>query len=256
MYLEMIDTLKNELDSYRPFNEITVRSIVADLRLKYTYNSTAIEGNTLSIYETKSVIEDGITIGGKTVREHLEVINHDKAITRLIADVQNNVELDIKLILDYHNIILTGINDDWSGRFRNISVHITGASHATPSPHKVFDEMNVFKDRIRQEFNLMHPVIRAAMVHAEFVRIHPFVDGNGRTARLIMNLELMKAGYPIVIIEVEDKRRYCEALDIGCATSDYSKFIEFIAEKTSKSLNIYLSSHKDNKQFQDHDLGR
>ena len=249
MYLELIDNLKNELESYRPFDEITVQSIVADLRLKYTYNSTAIEGNTLSIYETKSVIEDGITIGGKTVREHLEVINHDKAITKLILDVQNKTELNIKLILDYHHIILAAINDDWAGRFRNNKVYISGATHVPPSPHNVFDEMNIFIDKIKQEFSLMHPVVRAAMVHAELVKIHPFVDGNGRTARLIMNLELMKSGYPIVIIELEDKRRYCEILDIGCVTSDYSKFIEFVAEKTTKSLNIYLLAHRANREY-------
>src|SRR3990167_4704136 len=98
--------LKALVNSYRPFDPITLDSIIKDLTLKYTYNSTALEGNTLSIYETKLVIENGITIGGKTVREHLEVINHDHAVQKLIRDVKNKINLDLQLILDYHALIL------------------------------------------------------------------------------------------------------------------------------------------------------
>ena len=245
MDINKLTELQDELNLYRPFDPITINSIIDDLKLKYTYNSTALEGNTLSIYETKAVIEDGITIGGKTVREHLEVINHDVAVQKLIVDVQNNVKLDLKLILDYHEIILKGINEDWAGRYRNQQVLISGAKHIPVNPQKVYDEMNAFILKSDQSSTL-HPVERAALIHAELVRIHPFVDGNGRTARLVMNLELMKSGYPIVVVEVEDKARYCSLLDFGHVSGDYKGFVAFIAEKAEKSLNLYLSIIKQN----------
>lgn len=121
--LEYLSLLKEEIDKARPLDKITLDSIISDLRLKYTSTSTALEGNTLSIYETKAVIEDGITIGGKTVREHLEVINHDKAITKLFTYVKDKAALNAKLILDFHETILKGINDEWAGRFRNQIVY-------------------------------------------------------------------------------------------------------------------------------------
>jgi Fic family protein len=243
---EYLTKLKDEISSYRPIDPITLQSIINDLSLKYTYNSTALEGNTLSIYETKMVIEDGITIGGKTVREHLEVINHDHAVHKLIEDVKNNAPLDQKLILDYHAIILEGINNDWSGRFRNQQVLISGAKHVPVNPQKIYDEMKLYIENANQNMNKLHPVERAALLHAELVRIHPFVDGNGRTARLVMNLELMKAGYPIVVIEVEDKIKYCTLLDNGHVSHDYSEFVDFIGMRQEQSLKLYLSVIKSN----------
>jgi Fic family protein len=253
MNLNKLTDLKNELDKYRPIDSITLQSLIDDFKLRYTYNSTALEGNTLSIYETKIVIEEGITIGGKTVREHLEVINHDIAVKKLINDVQNKTPLDLKLILDYHEIILKGINDDWAGRYRNQQVLISGAKHKPVNPQKVYDEMNDFINRFTQD-NLLHPVEKAALIHAELVRIHPFVDGNGRTARLMMNLELMKCGYPIVIIEVEDKALYCSILDEGHTSGNYQKFIDFVAEKCEKSLNLYLDVVSANQQSNELDF--
>lgn len=255
MDINRLTELKDELNLYRPFDPITINSIIDDLKLKYTYNSTALEGNTLSIYETKAIIEDGITIGGKTVREHLEVINHDVAVQKLIVDVQNNVKLDLRLILDYHEIILKGINEDWAGRYRNQQVLISGAKHIPVNPQKVYDEMNAFILKSDQSSTL-HPVERAALIHTELVRIHPFVDGNGRTARLVMNLELMKSGYPIVVVEVEDKARYCSLLDSGHVSGDYNGFVAFIAEKAEKSLNLYLSIIKQNDNTNVNDLDR
>lgn len=247
MNIGRLTILKDELNSYRPFDLVTAQSIIDDLALKYTYNSTALEGNTLSIYETKIVIENGITIGGKTVREHLEVINHDIAVHKLINDVQNKYRLSAQLILDYHQIILKGINEEWSGRYRNQQVLISGAKHIPVNPQRVYDEMNAFITKA-EELVTLHPVERAALIHADLVRIHPFVDGNGRTARLIMNLELMKAGYPIVIIEVTDKAHYCDLLDIGHTTGNYDKFVSFIADKAEQSLKLYLSVIKSNTE--------
>ncbi len=213
--LEYLSLLKEEIDKARPLDKITLDSIISDLRLKYTSTSTALEGNTLSIYETKAVIEDGITIGGKTVREHLEVINHDKAVTKLFTYVKDKAALNAKLILDFHETILKGINDEWAGRFRNQIVYISGAKHIPVSAEKVYDSMLEFEHKI-SELSTLHPVAYSALIHANLVRIHPFIDGNGRTARLIMNLELMKAGYPIVLIEPQDKGRYCDLLQATC----------------------------------------
>ena len=240
--LEEISRLKEKLDKSRPLDKITLDSILEDLKLKYTYHSNALEGNTLSIYETKVIIEHGITIGGKTIREHLEVINHNHAVDKLIMDVQNDADLDLKLILDYHHIILHGINDEWAGRYRNSQVFISGAKHVPPNANKVFDKMNEFINMINNSWGNLHPVESAALIHAYLVQIHPFVDGNGRTARLIMNLHLMKYGYPIIIIELIDKAKYCALLDSGHIDGNYTPFVDFIAECVRKSLNIYLNA--------------
>lgn len=118
--LEELSALKQELDNSSPLHQLTLESIIADLRLKYTYNSNALEGNTLTIYETKAILENGITIGGKSMREHLEVINHDKAIDLLLNYVKLNESLELRSILSFHEIILRQINDEWAGRFRTI----------------------------------------------------------------------------------------------------------------------------------------
>jgi Fic family protein len=240
--LEEVSQLKKQLDNSRPLHQITLESIVADLRLKYTYNSNALEGNTLTIYETKAILENGVTISGKPLREHLEVINHDKAIDLLLDYVKNKVPLNLKSILSFHEIILRQINDDWAGRLRNIPLRISGSQHVPISPAKVYTAIESYITDMQKSRENLHPVVYAAIAHARLANIQPFIDGNGRTSRLVMNMELMKSGYPIVLIDVNDRALYCRLLELGDINNDYTEFTDFIADCVKKSLKIYLDA--------------
>src|SRR4051812_37436481 len=190
-----IDRLKAILDRHRPLDPAIVRNLREDLIVRWTYHSNAIEGNTLTLRETKVALE-GITIGGKTLREHLEAVNHREAILLLEDFVGKATALSEWTIRSLHQLILKGIDDENAGRYRSINVRIAGAEHVPPDAVLVPELMERFMAWRRGEGPALHPVERAARVHSELVKIHPFVDGNGRTARLLMNLELMQAGVP------------------------------------------------------------
>ena len=176
------------------------------------------------------------------LNEHLEIINHDKAINLLLTYVSQNTPLNIKTILSFHEIILKSINDEWVGRFRNVPVRISGSQHTTPSPHKLYETMENYIFNMQQLQKNAHPIEYAAVVHAKLANIHPFIDGNGRTCRLIMNMELMKSGYPITLIDVLDKSKYCSLLEHSDIHGNYAPFVDFIAECVKKSLDIYLDA--------------
>lgn len=238
MYKE-IDSKKIQLDNKRPFPKHTLKSIREKLLLEWTYNSNAIEGNTLTLMETKVVLE-GITVGGKTLREHLETVNHREAIFYVEDIVKNEEELTEWQIKNIHRLILKGIDDNHAGSYRNQKVIISGANHTPPEPFLIRDDMEKFIDWYNTEGQTLHPVERAAMVHVIFVGIHPFIDGNGRTARLLLNLELMKSGYPPVIIRTENRLRYYNALDKAHTTNDNKDFINIIVEELNNTLDLYL----------------
>lgn len=237
--LEKIDQKKELLDSKRPLPSYTVKSIRENLLLEWTYNSNAIEGNTLTLQETKVVLE-GITIGGKTLREHLEVINHREAILYVEEIVEKGEELSEWQVKNIHKLVLKGISDEYAGVYRNQNVIISGAKHTPPDFMIVPDEMKEFINWYEKEAHELHPIERAAYVHGIFVGIHPFVDGNGRTARLLMNLELMKSGYPPIVIRAENRLEYYSALDKAHTTSDYNDFNKLVAEEVERSIDIYL----------------
>lgn len=237
--LKRIDEKKDRLDSKRPLPTYTVKSIRENLLLEWTYNSNAIEGNTLTLQETKVVLE-GITIGGKTLSEHLEVINHKDAILYVEEIVRKKEDFSEWQIKNIHKLVLKGISDEYAGVYRNQNVLISGAQHTPPGFMIVPDEMKSFIDWYKNESYKLHPIERAAHVHGIFVGIHPFVDGNGRTARLLMNLELMKNGYPATIIRAEKRLEYYSALDKARTTKDYDDFSKLVAEEVEKSLDIYL----------------
>lgn len=233
-----IDALKNRLDSFRPLSEAVVNNLHEELVLQWTYNSNAIEGNTLTLKETKVALE-GITVGGKTLREHFEAINHREAILFVEELVQSHdvlKERDIKLI---HQLVLKNVDDKNAGVYRNCNVLISGAEHRPADFLKVPELMTEFVNWYATEGINLHPVERAALVHSEFVKIHPFVDGNGRTSRLLMNLELMKAGYPAAILPVSRRLEYYEALDIAHCTGNYEKFIQLISQIVEQSFDPY-----------------
>lgn len=236
---DLLDNKKKVLDLKRPLSPNTVKSIRDKLLLDWTYNSNAIEGNTLTLVETKVVLE-GITIGGKSMREHLEVINHKDAILYVEDIVEKKEEFSQWQIKNIHRLVLKGINDEFAGTYRKEDVIIAGAEHIPPNHMKLIDEMEDFIKWYRHVGVSLHPVERAARVHVDFVKIHPFIDGNGRTARLLLNLELMKEGYPPIVIRNEDRVRYYNALDLAHTKAKYDDFISLVTEELNKSLDLYL----------------
>lgn len=233
-----IDRLKSRLDSLRPLPEHTVRTLHEQQVLEWTYHSNAIEGNTLTLKETKVVLE-GITIGGKPLREHFEVINHKEAIDYVEAIVHNQEALSEWQIKSIHHLVLKNIDDRNAGQYRQENVVIAGAEHLPPDYIKVSDAMAGLMAWYGSSSEL-HPVECAARLHVDFVGIHPFVDGNGRTSRLLMNFELMRRGFLPVIIPVENRLTYYDALDTAHTSGDYSLFIELVASLEQATLERYL----------------
>lgn len=234
-----IDKKKLVLDKKRPFPQYTLKSIREKLLLEWTYNSNAIEGNTLTLMETKVVLE-GITVGGKTLKEHLETLNHREAIFYVEDIVKNEEELTEWQIKNIHSLILKGIDDKYAGIYRDQKVLISGAEHIPPNPFLIKDEMESFIHWYNKVGQKLHPIERASMVHIIFVGIHPFIDGNGRTSRLLLNLELMKSGYPPIIIKKENRLKYYNALDKAHTIKDNKDFINIVVEELNATIDLYL----------------
>ena len=235
-----IDSLKNTIDTYRPFPKHLADSLHEKLVVEWTYHSNAIEGNTLTMSETKVVLE-GITIGGKSMIEHLETINHREAIyfiEELISNRQNITECNIKNI---HALILKEISKHHAGKYRTENVVISGAKHIPPKHYEVNDKMQKLIFEYQNEWIKYHPIVRATLLHGEFVKIHPFIDGNGRTSRLLMNFELLKHGYTPIIIKNEERATYYDALDLAHSTMNYGPFIKLVSEQVIQSEKLWLS---------------
>jgi len=239
--LKSIEGQKSELDRRRPFPPAVVRRLEEQFRLEWTYNSNAIEGNTLDLRETEMVLHHGVTIGKKSMKEHFEVLNHAKAIAELERFVASKRELTDDLILDLHRLMLTNIDNEDAGRFRQHNVRIMGAVHIPPQAIKVqrlVGELIAWYHSVRRT---LPDTELAARVHHQIVHIHPFTDGNGRMARLVMNLLLMREGYsPAVILNV-DRKRYYHTLQQADADKP-GPFIDFIGRSVARSLNIYLNA--------------
>ena len=237
--LTEIDRLKSQLDALRPLPEHSVRTLHEQHVLEWTYHSNAIEGNTLTLKETKVVLE-GITVGGKSLREHFEAINHGEAIDYVEAIVTGKETLSEWHIKNIHQLVLKNTDDQNAGRYRQQNVVIAGASH-TPTDFlqlpQAMTELVAWYDSAAA----LHPFTRAAQLHVDFVGIHPFVDGNGRTARLLMNFELLRCGYLPVIIQVEHRLAYYDALDSAYTTQNYEPFVRLVAEQERRTLHHYLS---------------
>ena len=238
---EIISLKKNDLDKFRPLPSALVKNLEDWFRVELTYNSNAIEGNTLTRRETAIVIEKGLTVGGKSLKEHLEATNHSQALYYLNELLKKSSPFNGKDILSIHSLILKGIDDENAGHYRSVPVRISGSAVITPNPRKVPDLMEEFEIWLASG-HLLHPVTFAAEAHYRLVTIHPFVDGNGRTARLLMNLILMKEGYPPAIIRKKDRLSYISSLEkaqLGGNKEDYERII---AKAIERSLNIYLKA--------------
>jgi len=231
--------LKEDLDKLRPLPPEAAKTLHDDMVVRYTYHSNAIEGNTLTLMETKVVLEDGLTIGGKSMREHLEAINHRAAIEFLLDVAKEQAPLTERLIRELHQLILKGVDDANAGKYRQQNVLISGAGFTPPDFLHVQEHMAAFLHWYQHSSAGLHPVERAARVHTDFVNIHPFVDGNGRTARLLMNLELLRVGYPVAIIPVEERSVYYENLDVVAVRGDYKPFVWQVCSLVEKSFEPY-----------------
>lgn len=236
---------KTELDSFRPIPSIVLKSIRESLMMEWTYNSNAIEGNSLTLQETKLVLEEGITIGGKTLREHFETMNHQEAIYFIEELAGKNNKITSKDILDVHRLVLNNIEREYAGRFRIGGVRIGGANFVPPNAQKVPDLTDELIDWYNSDQNHLNPIIKSTIFHHRFVWIHPFFDGNGRTVRLAFNLLLMKEGYPPAIILKNDRKKYYAALN-QANSGDYSKLMLMVLQAIERSLDIYLAALNDN----------
>ncbi|MFH1386743.1 MAG: Fic family protein [bacterium] len=243
--LREIDEKKAKIDKARPLPKIILDKLTDYLDVEWTYNSNAIEGNTMTLRETMLILKEGLTISGKSMREHLEVTNHKNAIDylgELLKKLEPITQEDIKKI---HYLVLEGIKNDYAGKYRDVEVYISGTDTVLPKPAVVPSIMLEFSKWLveRQEKNDLHPVRLAAQAHYKFVAIHPFIDGNGRTARLLMNLILMKYGYPIAIVACEtgERKSYYSAIRTA-EKGDLLPFETIIADYVNQTADKYVGS--------------
>jgi Fic family protein len=238
MLFDHLNTLKTRLDAYRPLPPEVVANLHEDLVLRWTYNSNAIEGNTLTLMETKVALE-GVTVGGKTLREHFEALNHRDAIAYVEAVVQNQEPFSSRMLRNIHALILKNIDDNNAGAWRRYNVTIAGARHVPPDALHVEEQMSNFVNWHATAEQTLHPVELAARAHVDLLKIHPFSDGNGRTARLLMNLDLMRHGFPPVVLPVEQRLEYYKTLDTAHVDGDYSPLLLLMAELVEKAFHPY-----------------
>ncbi len=238
--LDEIDSLKSKLDNFRQFDSFR---IVQALELEYTFESNRIEGNTLTLRETDLVINEGLTISGKSMREHLEAINHVEAIAYIKQLLERNFPLNERELLSVHNLILRGIIPEDAGRYRKVQVMIKGSSHMPPQPFIILKEMENYFFWFEENKAKLHPVVLAAEMHERLVTIHPFIDGNGRTSRLIMNLILLQNGYVIANIkgDYETRMKYYQTLEKAQTSANKEDFLFFVAQIEKDCLERYLS---------------
>ncbi|RQO31385.1 DNA-binding protein [Taibaiella sp. KBW10] len=238
--LEQIDQLRTHLNTYRKYDSFRIAQA---LELEYTYESNRIEGNTLTLRETDLVINEGLTVSGKSMKEHLEAINHQEAIVYIKELMDKKTTITQKVVLNIHNLILRGIYPEEAGKYRSIQVMIKGSTHMPPQPYLVAKQMEELFFWYHEHRRQLHPVLLAAEMHERLVTIHPFIDGNGRTSRLLMNLILLQHGYVIANIkgDYDNRMAYYQSLEMAQTQQQKEDFLIFIAANEQKSLERYLS---------------
>jgi len=245
LLLNQLTELQADWSKYKPLNATQLRKMEEYFNLNYTYESNRIEGNTLTLQETHLIINDGITVGGKSMREHLEAVNHAEAIAFLSEMVKERTAFTERSLKQLHYLILKGIDRDNAGVYRSIGVRISGSTHLPPEPFLLQRLMEEVFEYYEENRKLLHPVVLAAEMHERIVRIHPFVDGNGRTTRLVMNLILLQNGYPIANIkgDLSNRMKYYAALEAAPTDKSHS-FHLFIAETLIESLREHIELSK------------
>jgi len=235
-----VDDLKRCLDSFRPLNPGQVARLQEIFDVEYTYHSNRIEGNTFTLRETALVLKEGITIAGKTMKEHLEMINHQQAYDFVKELVTQEADLSKRVVLEIHALILHGNRQD-AGRYRHEPVGILGSRHPPPEHFRIPDLMDAYYAMYEAQKQVLHPVLLAADMSERLVTIHPFVDGNGRTSRLIMNLLLLRAGYPLTVIRSEENGAYFDALEQVQVQEDGNAFRRYLLKQVKRMFFRYLN---------------
>ncbi len=236
-----LDAKKAQLDQRRPLSQAAVRRLETQMTVEWIYHSNAIEGSTLTLRETQLILETGLTIGGKSLREHFEVINHREAIQFVEALVGHDEPITPLHVRQIHQFVLKNIDDENAGQYRQVFVRIAGTNYRPVEAWEVQCSMLEWGDWLNDTAQAEHPIVRAALAHHRLVAIHPFIDGNGRTARLLMNLLLMRDGYPPTIILKANRQQYYRVLaqaDLGRT----APVVNFVGRAVERSLTLYLEA--------------
>lgn len=234
--LKEIDILRQEINAHRPLGDYALAQIKEYFRIGLTYTSNALEGNTLTESETKVVLEEGITIGGKPLKDHLEAIGHSQAYDFLYDCIASKTfnEDNIK---KFHHLFYYRIDEKYAGVYRDVQVYLTGSKYPLPKPDQISYLMREFIQKYTAQAD-EHPVVAAIRAHKDFVYIHPFIDGNGRVARLLMNLILLQHGYTIAIIPPIMRAEYIRCLEHG--REDDAPFVQLLMQMIKESQRDYL----------------
>lgn len=258
-------SLKKKLDNLRPLSEAETERLREYERIEMVYTSNALEGNTITEFETKLILEEGLTIEGKSMTEHLEIVNLNDAIDFVENLVKGNHELDERTLKEIHYLVYNKVSDNRNdaGQYRNIQVEISASQHVPPPAYLIQDEMDKFFEWNKNNQDTLHPIEYAALLHEKFVTIHPFINGNGRTARLLMNFALTRNGYPPIAIkpDVESRKEYNKSLEHAQVTGDTEPFIQIVQDLIEKKLEKMIETleqanhlkklrEKENEEFQ------
>ncbi len=237
--LKRIDDAKALIDKQRPLSKSIVNRLREQMVVEWTYNSNAIEGNTLTLKETMLVLQDGITVRNKPLKEYLETINHKAAIDFVEELAAKKNKISERNIREIHSLILKEVDDEYAGRYRDSNVRISGSNHLPPDAFLLQEMMSGFAKKYLNTKE--HPIVEAALAHFELVSIHPFIDGNGRTARLLMNMILIKKGYFPVVILKNDRMKYYDVLEKG-HNGKIDDFIFFIGRSLERTIYLYFEA--------------
>jgi len=232
-----IDEMKAELDRRRPLTSGELKRLQDEFLVEFTYNSNAIEGNTLTLQETALALE-GVTIDKKPLKDHLEAVGHRDAFLYVVSLVSEKVPISERIIREIHSLVLMDRPED-KGVYRRIPVKIMGAYHEPPQPYLVPVQMERLVADLSRDNR--HTIETAALFHLDFEGIHPFIDGNGRTGRLILNLMLMQAGYPPIDVKFADRRKYYACFDSYYQDNDASSMVNMVGEYVKERLSQYLN---------------
>jgi Fic family protein len=239
--LARLEQKKTRLDALRPLPTAAVRRLNEQLIIEWIYHSNAIEGSTLTLRETQLILQTGLTIGGKSLREHFEVVSHRDAIEYVEALAASEAFVTAFEVRQIHKLVLAHVDDQNAGQYRALPVRIAGASHQPPDAWEVARCMVEWTDWLNGPALALHPIERAAQAHHRLVAIHPFFDGNGRTARLVMNLLLMRDGYPPTVILRTNRQQYYRVLARADA-GDTNPLVSFVGRAVERSLTLYLEA--------------
>ena len=236
------DELHKRWNASQPLNQTQLHRLNEYFDVAYTFESNRIEGNTLTLQETKLIAVEGLTIGGKSVIEHLEAINHQEAISFVRDLATNQTSISRRVLLEIHRLILKEVDTSHAGIYRSVPVRISGSEHLPPQPYLIEKLMEDFFEFYHYQEKRLHPVILAAEMHERLVSIHPFIDGNGRTARLLMNLILLKNGFTRVNIkgDTASRMKYYQCLEKVQIDNDRDPFYELVIKEAIRSLEEHL----------------